>query len=229
MPGEVGCRNNPLQLSSGDKESPARDRIDFRLFFSGNILYLCRISLTMNDGPNPCPTAGRRDFMKKFLAAFIGAIVGLVPAVAGLAVFLDPLRRKSSKNGAVRVTSLEALPSDGKPYKFPVLATRIDAWNKFRQVPIGAVYLRRMNDGQVQALNVVCPHAGCFVDFLPERGKYLCPCHNSTFTIAGKIDDPASPAARGLDSLEVEIRNQREVWVKFQNFEAGSAEKIPTA
>src|SRR5882672_2622628 len=183
----------------------------------------------MNEDPNPCPSTGRRDFIKKFLAVLIGAIAGLVPAAAGLAVFLDPLRRKSSASGAVRVTSLEALPNDGQPRKFPVVATRIDAWNKFSQVPIGAVYLRLTNDGQVQAFDVVCPHAGCFVDFLPERGKYLCPCHNSTFTVAGKIDDPASPAARGLDSLDVEIRNQKEVWVKFQNFEAGSAEKIPAA
>ena len=78
------------------------------------------------------------------------------------------------------------------PRKFPVLATRVDAWNKFSRVPIGAVYLRRTSENQLQAFNVVCPHAGCFVDFLPDRGKYLCPCHNSTFTVAGKIDDPAS-------------------------------------
>ncbi len=209
--------------------SPFVGDSDFGLFFSGNNLYLFRISLSMNDGSNPCPTAGRRDFVKKFLAVLIGAVAGLIPAGAGLAVFLDPLRRKSSASGAVRVASLESLPADGQPLKFPVLATRIDAWNKFREVPIGAVYLRRTNDGKVEAFNVVCPHAGCFVDFLPERGKYLCPCHNSTFTIAGKIDDPASPAARGLDTLEVEIRKQKEIWVKFQNFEAGSAEKIPAA
>src|SRR5260221_674567 len=81
---------------------------------------------------------------------------------AGLAVYLDPLRHKSSGKGSVRVASLEALPSDGIPRKFPVLATRVDAWNKFREVPIGAVYLRRTGD-QIEALNVVCPHAGCFV------------------------------------------------------------------
>ena len=184
----------------------------------------------MNEGTHSsAPANGRRDFLKKFAAAFLGAIAGLIPAGAGLAVFLDPLRRKSSTSGAVKVASLEALPADGQPVKFPVLATRVDAWNKFREVPIGAVYLRRTNTGLVEAFNVVCPHAGCFVDYLPDRGRYLCPCHNSTFTIAGKIDDPSSPAARGLDSLEVEIRNQKEVWVKFQNFEAGSAEKIPAA
>jgi menaquinol-cytochrome c reductase iron-sulfur subunit len=127
------------------------------------------------------------------------------------------------------VTNLEALPDDGVPRKFPVLATRVDAWNRTSQVPIGAVYLRRLSDGKVQAFNVVCPHLGCFVDYLPDRGKYLCPCHNSTFTTAGKIDDRASPAPRGLDSLEVELRDGKEVWVKFENFQAGRPDKVPVA
>src|SRR6266566_5527470 len=159
----------------------------------------------------PPLAAGRRDFFKKIFAGVIGAILGLVPVGAGLAVFLDPLRRKSATQGPVRVTTLEALPDDGVPRKFPVVAGRVDAWNKFRQTELGAVYLRRTSDGQVQAFNVVCPHAGCFVDFLPARGHYLCPCHNSTFTSAGKIQDPSSPAPRGLDSLPVEVRNQKEV------------------
>ena len=172
---------------------------------------------------------GRRSFLKEICAGLIGTFLGLVPLAAGLTVFLDPLRRKSATSGAVWVTTLEALPDDGLPRKFPVLATRVDAWNRASQVPIGAVYLRRLADGQVLAVNVVCPHAGCFVDFLPDRGRYLCPCHNSTFTVAGKIDDRASPAPRGLDSLEVELRGGKEVWVKFQNFQAGRPEKVPVA
>ena|SRR5439155_4863803 len=183
----------------------------------------------MNEASSANAPAARRDFFKKLLAGIIGTVLGLFPVGAGLTVFLDPLRRKSPTSGAIRVTTLQALPSDGVPRKFPVLATRVDAWNKFSQVPIGAIYLRRTSDNQLQAFNVVCPHAGCYVDFLPERGHYLCPCHNSTFTVAGKIDDPASPAPRGLDTLEVEVRNQKEVWVKFRNFQAGHAEKIPAA
>jgi hypothetical protein len=34
---------------------------------------------------------------------------------------------------------------------------------------------------------------------------------------------------RGMDALEVEIRNTKEVWVKFQDFQAGHAEKVPIA
>jgi menaquinol-cytochrome c reductase iron-sulfur subunit len=175
------------------------------------------------------PEAGRRDFFKKVVAGLISGVLGLVPLGAGLKVFLDPLHRKSSTSGAVWVTSLDALPDDGEPRKFPVLATRVDAWNRATQVPIGAVYLRRTQEGKVSAFNVVCPHAGCFVDFLPARSSYLCPCHNSTFTLAGKIADRSSPAPRGLDSLDVEIRGGKEVWVTFQNYLAGRAEKIPVA
>jgi len=171
----------------------------------------------------------RRGFFKKVFASLLGAVLGLVPVGAGLAVFLDPLRRKVSAIGAVRVTSLDALPDDGVPRKFPVLADRTDAWNKFIQVPIGAVYLRRTNDGKLQAFNVVCPHAGCFVDFSARSGSFICPCHNSLFTLDGRIADRSSPASRGLDSLEVEVRNDREVWVKFMNFQAGKAAKIPMA
>lgn len=171
---------------------------------------------------------GRRGFMKGLVAGGIGAVLGLVPLGAGLVVFLDPLRRKSESGFTVRVTTLDALPADGIPRKFPVLASRVDAWNKFSNVPIGAVYLRRTQE-KIEALNVVCPHAGCFVDFINTRGKFLCPCHNSLFAIDGKIDDPASPSPRGLDTLAADVRNEREVWVTFQNFEAGKAEKVPVA
>jgi len=180
--------------------------------------------------PEPAQSCGgedRRGFLKKFLASAIGAVLMLVPAVAGLRVMLDPLRRKSAAGGLVRVTSLEALSADGVPRKFSVVADREDAWNKFRNVPIGAVYLRRTTEGRLEALNVVCPHAGCFVDFNGGRGQFICPCHNSAFAMDGRIADAKSPSARGLDTLEVEVRNEKEVWVKFQNFEAGKAEKVP--
>jgi menaquinol-cytochrome c reductase iron-sulfur subunit len=168
----------------------------------------------------------RRSFLKRFFAGFIGAVLGVIPLGAGLVVFMDPLRRKAGAGQTVKVTTLEALPADGVPRKFSVVAARIDAWNKFPETPIGAVYLRRTEDGKVQAFNVVCPHAGCFVDYLPDKGSYHCPCHNSRFTVTGEIEDRSSPAARGLDSLDVEIKGDKEVWVKFQNFEAGKAEKV---
>lgn len=175
------------------------------------------------------PPTDRRTFFKKACATVIGAVVGLFPFAAGLAVFLDPIRRRSNDSDFVLVGSVSALPSDGTPRKFPVITSHQDAWNKLPNVPVGAVYVRRTGETTVQAFNVVCPHAGCFVDYVPARKGFLCPCHNSTFALTGKINDPKSPAARGLDELEVEIRGDTEIWVKFQNFHAGGAAKIPQA
>ncbi len=181
----------------------------------------------MEHQPDPKDQA-RRNFFAEGGSVLIGGLITLVPIAAGTRVLLDPLRRKSNNGAAIRVTSLDALPPDGVPRKFPVIATRTDAWNK-STAPIGAVYLRRTAEGAVTALNVVCPHAGCFVDYVAEKSCYLCPCHNSTFKTDGAINDAKSPSARALDALEVEVRGGKEIWVKFQNFKAGHAEKIPSA
>jgi len=169
----------------------------------------------------------RRNFLAKATAVIIGGIVAVIPQAAGLLVFFDPLRRRSEIGGAVFVANLAALPEGGEPRKFPVLAMRVDAWSRTPNVPIGAVYLQRLEGNQVRALNVVCPHAGCFVDFKGVKNNYHCPCHNSSFGLDGKILDPKSPSPRPLDTLEAEVRNGSEVWVKFQNFRAGVHGKIP--
>ncbi len=175
-----------------------------------------------------CSVSDRRGFLKKAAAAVLGAIATLIPVGAGLTVWLDPLRRKSDIRAAVLVANLSALPEDGLPRKFPVISSRVDAWNKSAAAVIGAVYLRREKGRPVEALNVVCPHAGCFVDFIATRHCFLCPCHNSTFALDGQVSNRESPAPRGLDSLEAEVRKGGEIWVKFQNYRSGVSDKIST-
>lgn len=178
----------------------------------------------------------RRGFVRQFLAVVIGGIVGLVPALTGLAVFLDPLRKRKGRagksqddEGFIRVASLDGLLVDGAPRKFSVIDDRSDAWNLFPQESIGLIFLLRSDSQNVRAFNAACPHAGCFVDFDSDRKLYQCPCHDSSFAVDGEIANKNSPAARGLDELEVKIKNGAEVWVKFQNFRAGTAQKIAEA
>jgi menaquinol-cytochrome c reductase iron-sulfur subunit len=173
-----------------------------------------------------CPPTDRRSFLTKAAAVVIGGIVAVVPPLAGLFVLFDPLRRKSATSGAVHVGALSSLPENGEPVKLPVIATRVDAWNRTPNVAVGSVYLQRIGPNQVRALNSVCPHAGCSVGFRTGQKIFFCPCHNSSFAIDGRILDPKSPSPRALDELPVEIRGN-EVWVKFQNFRKGVHEKIP--
>ena len=184
----------------------------------------------MSEEPASLPAQPeRREFLKKAGAVAIGGVVGLVPAVTGLTVLLDPLRHQAAAGGFIFVTSLNALATDGSPRRFQIIADREDAWNKFPQVPVGAVYLRRAGE-KVEALNVTCPHAGCPVEYKSNSSSFLCPCHDSKFNLNGTLVAGAkSPSPRALDALEVEVRKDGEVWVKFQNYEAGKAAKVPLA
>lgn len=173
----------------------------------------------------------RREFLTKAAAMVCGGVATLVPVGAGLMTVLDPLRRTGTGGHEfLRVTALASLPEDGTPRRFEIIAGLVDAWNRFPNVAIGAVYLRRTAPDKVEAVNVTCPHAGCPVEYRPAGKGFLCPCHDSRFNLDGSLAAGArSPSPRGLDTLEVEVRNGTEVWVKFQNFEAGKAEKIPVA
>jgi menaquinol-cytochrome c reductase iron-sulfur subunit len=171
----------------------------------------------------------RRGFLTQVLALAVGAIVGLVPLLTGLLFFLDPLvrRRKGSDvDRYIRITTLDSLPSDGQPQMFRVLTDKMDAWNKFVDEPIGAIFLRRIDGDEVTAFNARCPHLGCAVDYRGAQQRFVCPCHDSSFDLSGVRSNAIPP--RDLDSLEVEIRDGNEVWVKFEKFRAGTEEKITT-
>ena len=178
---------------------------------------------SVDDQPGAEP---RRNFLASMSAVFVGALATVAPLAAGVTAMLDPLRKRGESGSLVRVTRLEAIPDDGSPRKFTIETDRVDAWTTYANTPVGAVYLRRTDDG-VSALNVVCPHAGCFVGVAPDKSRFACPCHKSSFDLDGAVNDPASPSPRDMDVLDVEIRNGDEVWVRFQNFLPGREEKTP--
>ena len=182
-----------------------------------------------HSAPAASGAAPRRSFLKEALATLLGAVAGLAAAAPAVMVLVDPLRRSKKNSNFVRVTTLETLDENGKPRKFPIIKSSDDAWSHYPEKPVGAVYLRRAGEEQLEAFNAICPHAGCFVNYRSGDEAYRCPCHNSSFALDGSIRDPDSPSPRGLDSLNVEIRNQNEVWVEFQNFRVGTPKKIPVS
>ena len=76
----------------------------------------------------------------------------------------------------------------------------------------------------VVAFNTVCPHLGCFVDYRTDERDFFCPCHDSNFDLKGDMKKGVSP--RGMDTLQVEIREESEIWVKFQHFKANTKDKV---
>ncbi|HEY4761652.1 MAG TPA: Rieske (2Fe-2S) protein [Thermoguttaceae bacterium] len=188
----------------------------------------------------------RRGFLAKTTALLAGLAALATPAAVGIVSFLNPLRQKTETGGFIKLTTLDVLPENGRPRKFPVIADRSDAWNYFPNEPIGAVYLRRTGKDQVEALQVICPHAGCSIILekkvsgtvinhnpanfseitVPDTFIFACPCHGASFDLSGKRFDVNSASPRDMDSLEVEIREDNEVWVKFQKFATGTVNKV---
>ena len=160
----------------------------------------------------------------------------IVPLLAGFLFFLDPLRTRKKRaaeddvsvdaDGFLKITILDALPADGTPQLFRIIADRTDAWTYFPKQPIGAIYLQRLDDGDVLAMSVECPHLGCAVNFIPEKHEFHCPCHDSSFALTGERSE-SSPSARDLDRLEHQVRDGNQIWVKYQKFQPAKAEKIP--
>ena len=95
----------------------------------------------------------RRGFLTHMFAAGIGLLVGTVPALAGLAFFLDPIVRKKkgvSGDGFLKMpVALQALEINGEPQLVKIIMDKVDAWNTYLNQPVGSVYLRRTDKDKV--------------------------------------------------------------------------------
>ena len=181
-----------------------------------------------SDLPKTPPDAPieRREFLKAAACTVLGGACLAAPIIAGVAVISAPLRQKGPPV-EVKLATLDSLAIGGAPKLFQVITDRRDAWTQFPKQAIGSVFLLRKSETEIVAFHSSCPHLGCAVEFLDNKGSFYCPCHDSSFAKSGEVMG-TSPSLRGLDTLEVEVRG-REVWVKFQNFKAGIREKVATA
>jgi len=181
----------------------------------------------MSPDSTPPDATPRREFLKSAACVALGGCALAAPVGAVVVVLSHPMHSKGTPQ-PVKLTSLAALPLHGPPRFYQVVAERRDAWTKFPANAIGAVFLQRVGESEVVAFNASCPHLGCAVEFRTERGCFYCPCHDSEFARNGDVRGQ-SPSRRGLDTLPVEVREGGEVWVVFENFKTGVAEKISLA
>jgi Rieske Fe-S protein len=178
------------------------------------------------------PPEPRRNFVTQVAAIVVAGVAGFVPFAAGLAMFLNPLRKSvkeklapsGSEEGFYKVAHIDSLSA--VPQAFKIIADRKDAWNTFPKDAIGSVYLTKVEGDKILAFNMTCPHAGCAVDWRSAKKSYHCPCHNSSFSAEG-TRAPDSPSARDLDSLEVKVDSSGAVWVKYLDFKTGEKKKHP--
>jgi len=176
--------------------------------------------------------------MVRFAAGVVGALVALFPFAVGWGVVMDPLRRRGKNGGHeadtskyVPVCPLDALPADGIPRPFAIVADVSDAWMHTPARRVGSIFLTRSDKGaepSVTALSATCPHLGCALEFDAANNQFECPCHKSGFDKEG--NQLFGPSRRGMDPLPVKVldsRGTKQVGVEFQRFQAGIPERKP--
>jgi cytochrome b6-f complex iron-sulfur subunit len=133
--------------------------------------------------------SSRRSFLGK-LWFLLGGVV-LAEAFWLVGDFLRPRNRRTRKEKA------SSLVVAG-----PVDRFEAGSVTAFRE---GRFYLARLDDGGFLALHRECTHLGCTVPWRQDEGRFICPCHASSFDIRGDV--LSAPAPRPLDLFAVRIEN----------------------
>ena len=145
----------------------------------------------------------------------IGGAVGIVVAVPTLSLILDPAGKHTVTTPKEPLDVGDAASLGPQWRKRDVVAPEIhDAWVTARDVVLGAAWVRKSQNGKLEALSAVCPHLGCPVSW--DGASFLCPCHNSRFGPNGEVG--TGPAKRDLDPLPIEVVDGRLrlTWVQYK-------------
>jgi cytochrome b6-f complex iron-sulfur subunit/menaquinol-cytochrome c reductase iron-sulfur subunit len=160
---------------------------------------------------------GRRGLV--IASALGGCTIGLLAGAPAIVMVLSPIGDRSGGERWIRTLRAADL-EEGKPKRVALVADRVDAWTRERDVELGSVWLLRRGD-KVVAFSAVCPHLGCSVN-AADKG-FACPCHTSAFDPDGKRTSGPSP--RDLDTLATRIE-EGFVAVDFRRFRIGIPEKV---
>lgn len=140
----------------------------------------------------------RRRFYQRAIYGMLATIATAfgVPALAYL--FLPPKIRKSEV--WVKACDISRVPID-QPVEIAFRRNRIDGWKIYNER--NTTWLVKHSAQSVVAFGPQCTHLGCAYHFEEAGGAFVCPCHNSTFSLDGKVI--SGPAPRPLDRYETKL------------------------
>lgn len=168
--------------------------------------------------------ASRRRFLK-IATGCLGGGLGAALLVPAGRLALGVAGRKTVTSTADPIDAIAADEVGATPIAVTLRAATVrDGWSTAHDVPLGIAFVRKDERGAIQALSGVCPHQGCTVGFDPAQGRYVCPCHDGQFAVAG--DRIAGPARRGLDELPVTVEGGR-VKIQWVRYKLGTSGKEP--
>ncbi len=141
---------------------------------------------------------------RNFLSVAIAAIGGVITAIIGIpavAYLVGPTLQKQAQDW-IQLGSVKKVET-GTPTLFKVTLQHQTGWVT-SQEEVAAYVLTE--DGQnYVALSNICTHLGCRVRWIPEQGKFFCPCHNAVFAKDGTVI--SGPPPRPMDRYKTKLDN----------------------
>jgi len=130
----------------------------------------------------------------------IGGIIGAALSVPALMyLFVLPKARKESE--WVEAGDVASL-APNQPVEMVFRRNRVDGWKVVSEK--GTAWVVKKPDQSVTAFGPQCTHLGCAYHWEESKGDFVCPCHNSMFSLDGKV--LSGPAPRPLDRFETRIQ-----------------------
>jgi quinol---cytochrome c reductase iron-sulfur subunit, bacillus type len=168
--------------------------------------------------PQAMPGHSRRAFFRR-VAILFSSLGGLVLGIPFVAAVVGPSFRRS-QNPWSRVGKLGDL-STGQPVNRSFERRDVEAYLVGREE--NSVWIVKEASGETTVFSPICTHLGCHYNWDAERSRFVCPCHGSVFTPAGKV--VAGPAPRPLDTLPHKVEGGI-LYVRWERFEPGVKKKI---
>ena len=148
------------------------------------------------------PETTRRRFQLLVIYG-LGAIIGCLLAIPAVLYLLIPPRLRRT-NEWIDVGDLSKMDLK-TPVEVVFRKNRLDGWKLISEKR--TAWVVQAAPDKIVAFGPQCTHLGCAYHFEEEKKDFLCPCHNSIFSLDGQV--VSGPAPRPLDRYEIKVENQR--------------------
>jgi menaquinol-cytochrome c reductase iron-sulfur subunit len=169
---------------------------------------------------NGLPVEQREPTRRRFYVAAIhtmGALIGAALGLPALVYLFSPAkaRQESQWTDAGDVASL----APNEPVEMAFRRNRVDGWKTVSEKD--SAWVVKHADQSVTAFGSQCTHLGCAYHWDDGKNEFICPCHNSLFSLDGKVI--SGPAPRPLDRYETKIQNGKLLLGKLRQSSEGQA------
>jgi menaquinol-cytochrome c reductase iron-sulfur subunit len=142
----------------------------------------------------------RRGFFLTVIYGLWGLIGAALATPALLYLFLPPkVTSEPEWIDAGDITKLQPK----LPVEVVFRKNRVDGWKISSEKQ--TAWVVQLPDQKIVAFGPQCTHLGCAYHWDEAKSEFLCPCHNSVFSVDGAV--VSGPAPRPLDRYETKLEN----------------------